>query len=164
AQERVNQTLLGFAAEFNLRTVATNDLHYVHRHDAEPHDVLLCLQTGANFEHPKRWRFDSQDFYLQTPAEMARVFNDMPDAPAAALPDSPEALAASPEVAGQVDLKTDMGVALLPPFEIPAGMTHDEYLRKKVEEGLRWRYGASPTRAAQDRVDVELDVIRQTGY
>ena len=153
AQERVNEVLRGFAAEFGLRLVATNDLHYVHQHDAEPHDVLLCLQTGANFEDPKRWRFDSQDFYLKTPAEMAGMFADMPDA-----------LATTLDVADQVHVTIDMGRSLLPPFEIPAGMTHDQYLRQKVEEGLRWRYGEDPPRAARDRAGVELDVIRQTGY
>ncbi len=153
AQERVNETLRGFAGEFGLRLVATNDLHYVHQHDAEPHDVLLCLQTGANFEDPKRWRFESQDFYLKTPAEMAAMFQDMPGS-----------LAASLEVAEQVNLTIDMGKSLLPPFEIPAGLTHDAYLRQKVEEGLRWRYGEDPPAAARDRMDMELDVISQTGY
>jgi DNA polymerase-3 subunit alpha len=153
AQERVNEALKGFSDEFGLRLVATNDLHYVHQHDAEPHDVLLCLQTGANFEDPKRWRFESQDFYLKTPAEMAATFQDMPGA-----------LAASLEVAELVDLTIDMGRALLPPFEVPAGMTHDQYLRQKVEEGLRWRYGEDPPRAAWDRMAEELDVIGVTGY
>src|SRR5207302_1905409 len=69
-QAQVNQALQGFAGEFGLRMAATNDLHYVHRQDAEPHDVLLCLQTGANFDDPKRWRFDSHDFYLKTAREM----------------------------------------------------------------------------------------------
>jgi DNA polymerase-3 subunit alpha len=153
AQERVNEALAGFSDEFGLRLVATNDLHYVHQHDAEPHDVLLCLQTGANFEDPKRWRFESQDFYLKTPAEMAATFHDMPGA-----------LAATLEIAELVDLAIDMGRALLPPFEVPAGMTHDQYLRQKVEEGLRWRYGEDPPRAAWARMDEELDVIRVTGY
>src|SRR5437660_845209 len=153
AQERVNEALKGFSDEFGLRLVATNDLHYVHQHDAEPHDVLLCLQTGANFEDPKRWRFESQDFYLKTPAEMAATFQDMPGA-----------LEATLQVAELVDLSIDMGKPLLPPFEIPAGMTHDEFLRQKVEEGLRWRYGEHPPRAAFTRMDEELDVIRVTGY
>jgi DNA polymerase III subunit alpha len=153
AQERVNEALLGFAREFGLRPVATNDLHYVHQHDAEPHDVLLCLQTGANFEDPKRWRFESQDFYLKTPAEMAATFSDMPGA-----------LEATLQIAETVNLSIDMGKSLLPPFEIPAGMTHDEHLRQKVEEGLRWRYGDDPPRAAWVRMDEELEVIRLTGY
>ncbi|HEY4025257.1 MAG TPA: DNA polymerase III subunit alpha [Candidatus Dormibacteraeota bacterium] len=153
AQERVNEALRGFSDEFGLRLVATNDLHYVHQHDAEPHDVLLCLQTGANFEDPKRWRFDSQEFYLKTPAEMVATFQDMP-----------QAVANSLEVAEQVAMAISMGKSLLPPFEIPAGLTHDEYLRTKTAEGLRWRYADDPPKAAWARMDVELEVIRQTGY
>jgi len=97
-QERVNATLVDFSQEFGLRLAATNDLHYVHQHDAEAHDVLLCLQTGANFDDPKRWRFESQDFYLKTAQEMADVFADMPTA-----------LASTLEVADQVKLKIDLG-------------------------------------------------------
>ena len=152
-QERVNQVLLGFAREFGLRTVATNDLHYVHQHDAEPHDVLLCLQTGANFDDPKRWRFDSTGFYLKTAAEMTQSFAELP-----------EALAATLEVADQVDLKIELGHHLLPPFDVPAGMTADTYLRQKVEEGLRWRYGDDPPREVRERADMELGVIQQTGF
>jgi len=153
AQQRVNEALAGFAKEFGLRLVATNDLHYVHQHDAEPHDVLLCLQTGANFEDPKRWRFDSQDFYLKSPAEMAAAFADLP-----------QALASTLEVAEQVDLTIEMGRSLLPPFQVPEGMTHDQVLRQKVEEGVRWRYGDRPDAAVRERMDMELDVIRQTGF
>lgn len=152
-QERVNQGLVQLAREFGLRLVATNDLHYVHRRDADAHDVLLCLQTGANFDDPKRWRFGSQDFYLKSAAEMAAVFSDLP-----------QALASTLEVADQVDLEIELGQTLLPPFEVPAGMTADGFLRQKVEEGLRWRYGADPPAAARERMENELRVIAQTGY
>jgi DNA polymerase III subunit alpha len=152
-QDQVNETLTSFAGEFGLRLVATNDLHYVHQHDAEPHDVLLCLQTGATFDDPRRWRFESQDFYLKTPAEMAQVFADMPDA-----------LAATLDIADQVSLKLSLGHNLLPPFEVPGGVTAEAYLRQKAEEGLRWRYGESPPREVRERLDMELGVIGQTGF
>jgi DNA polymerase-3 subunit alpha len=152
-QDQVNQALIGFGQEFGLRLAATNDLHYVHQHDADAHDVLLCLQTGANFDDPKRWRFDSQDFYLKSPGEMAATF-----------PDLPQALASTLEVADAVNLKIDLGHSLLPPFEVPEGLTADQYLRQKVAEGLRWRYGEDPGSTATERMDSELEVIRQTGY
>ncbi len=152
-QERVNATLVDFSREFGLRLAATNDLHYVHQHDAEAHDVLLCLQTGALFDDPKRWRFESQDFYLKSAQEMAEVFADMPDATANTL-----------EVADQVNVKIELGQTLLPPFEVPDGLTPDQYLRKLVDEGLKWRYGAQPPAAARERMDVELEVIGHTGY
>ena len=151
-QADVNTALVKFGAEFGLRVCATNDLHYVHRHDSEAHDVLLCLQTGARFNDPNRWRFSTQENYLKTPDEMRAAFADMP-----------EALASTLEVADQVDLKLNLGVSLLPPFDVPDGLTPDDYLRKLVLEGLRWRY-EEPSVAALERAEQELYVISQTGY
>jgi DNA polymerase III subunit alpha len=151
-QDKVNEALAGFGKEFGLRLCATNDLHYVHRHDSEAHDVLLCLQTGARFNDPNRWRFSSQENYLKTPDEMRAAFADLPDA-----------LASTLDVADRVDLKLKLGATLLPPFDVPDGMTPDQYLRKLVLEGITWRYG-EPTAAVKDRAENELSVISQTGY
>ena len=152
-QDRVNEALIGLGKEFGLRLCATNDLHYVHRHDSEAHDVLLCLQTGARFNDPNRWRFSTQENYLKTPDEMAASFADMPDA-----------LAATLDVADMVDLKLKLGATLLPPFDVPDGLTPDAYLARLVEDGLKWRYGADPADAAKERAATELSVIAQTGY
>src|SRR6266699_2824467 len=152
-QDRVNEALVGLGKEFGLRLCATNDLHYVHRHDSEAHDVLLCLQTGARFNDPNRWRFSTQENYLKTPDEMEASFADMPDA-----------LAATLDVADMVDLKLKLGATLLPPFDVPDGLTPDAYLGRLVEDGLKWRYGADPAEAAKERAGTELSVIAQTGY
>src|SRR4029079_11430423 len=151
-QARVNEALAVFGKEFKLRLCATNDLHYVHRDDAEAHDVLLCLQTNARCNDPTRWRFSTQENYLKTPEEMAAVFADLP-----------EALASTVEVGEMVDLKLHLGETMLPPFDVPDGLSPDQYLRKLVEEGLKWRYD-QPSSAALDRADTELKVIQQTGY
>src|SRR5712664_321039 len=151
-QQQVNEALAGFGKEFGLRLCATNDLHYVHRHDSEAHDVLLCLQTGARFNDPNRWRFSSQENYLKTAEEMRATFADLPDA-----------LASTLDVADMCDLKLKLGATLLPPFDVPDGMTPDEYLRKLVLDGITWRYG-EPTAAVTERAEVELSVISQTGY
>src|SRR6267378_2349571 len=151
-QDRVNEALTGFGKEFGLRLVATNDLHYVHREDSEAHDVLLCLQTGARFNDPNRWRFSTQENYLKTAEEMRTTFADLPDA-----------LASTIDVADMVDLKLKLGATLLPPFDVPDGLTPDQYLKKLVEDGLRWRF-EKPTAAIQERADNELSVISQTGY
>src|SRR5436309_8476633 len=152
-QDRVNEALIGLGKEFGLRLCATNDLHYGHRHDSEAHDVLLCLQTGARFNDPNRWRFSTQENYLKTPDEMAASFGDMPDA-----------LAATLDVADMVDLKLKLGATLLPPFDVPDGLKPDAYLARLVEDGLKWRYGADPAEAAKERAATELSVIAQTGY
>src|ERR1700687_3870641 len=151
-QEQVNVALADFGKEFGLRLCATNDLHYVHRHDSEAHDVLLCLQTGARFNDPNRWRFSSQDFYLKSPDEMLETFAALPDA-----------LASTLDVADMVDLKLKLGATLLPPFDVPDKLTPDQYLRKLVTDGIKWRYG-EPTAAVTERAEVELSVISQTGY
>jgi DNA polymerase III subunit alpha len=151
-QEPVNQALIGFGTEFGLRLASTNDLHYVERGDAEAHDVLLCLQTGALYDDPKRWRFGSQDFYVKTAEEMAGLFGDLPDA-----------LASTLDIADSCDVKISLGKTLLPPFDVPDGMTPDDFLRQRVADGLRWRYG-EPTSAQRERADEELAVISQTGY
>src|SRR5260221_6340182 len=152
-QDRVNEALTGFGKEFGLRLVATNDLHYVHREDSEAHDVLLCLQTGARFNDPNRWRFSTQENYLKTAEEMAEKFADLP-----------EALASTLEVADMCDLKLALGATLLPPFDVPDGLAPDQYLTKLVADGLKWRYRSEPSGAAKDRAANELEVIKATGY
>ncbi len=151
-QVEVNGVLAQFGKEFGLRVCATNDLHYVHRHDSEAHDVLLCLQTGARFNDPNRWRFSTQENYLKTPAEMIEAFADMP-----------EALASTVEVAAQCDLTLELGATLLPPFDVPDGLSPDAYLKQLVWKGLEWRFG-QPAPAARERAEQELNVIGQTGY
>ena len=151
-QDAVNHALREFATEFGLRLAATNDLHYVDAHDADAHDVLLCLQTGNLFDDPRRWRFESRDFYLKPAAEMAEVFADLP-----------EALAATLDIAAECRVEIELGRTLLPPFDVPDGLAPDAYLRKLVAEGLRWRYG-EPSAVHRERADDELAVIAQTGY
>src|SRR5438128_6298804 len=151
-QADVNAVLVRFGQEFGLRLCATNDLLYVHRHDSEAHDVLLCLQTGARFNDPNRWRFSTQENYLKTPAEMIETFQDLP-----------EALATTLEVAEQVNLKLSLGATLLPPFDVPDAMTPDQYLRQLVMKGMEWRFG-QPAAGAKERAEQELSVISQTGY
>ncbi len=152
-QDQVNAALVTLGAEFGLRLSATNDLHYVHRHDSEAHDVLLCLQTGARFNDPNRWRFSTQENYLKTAEEMATAFADLPDS-----------LASTLDVADMVHLEIKLGETLLPPFDVPDGLKPDQYLRKLVDEGIQWRFGAQPPEAVVERAANELDVIRQTGY
>src|SRR5438477_1491462 len=151
-QEQVNAALATLGKDFGLRLCATNDLHYVHRDDSEAHDVLLCLQTGARFNDPNRWRFSTQENYLKTAEEMAASFADLPDS-----------LASTLDVADMVDLKIKLGETLLPPFDVPDGLSPDQYLRRLVEDGMRWRYG-EPGAAVKERAENELMVIGQTGY
>ncbi len=151
-QRRLNEQLLRLAPEMDLPLVVTNDLHYVHQEQHEAHDVLLCVGTGSNLDTPNRMRFEGQEFYLKTAAEMFRLF-----------PDQREAYLNTRRVAEMVDLKLPLGELRIPHFPVPDGYTVETWLRKECEEGLVRRYGAI-TPVLQERLDYELGVILSMGY
>ncbi len=132
-QRRITPDLLKIAAEFDLKVVATNDVHYVNSTDWEPHDSLLCIQTGAHLQEQKRMRYDSHEFYLKSRAEMAAVF-----------PDNPEAILNTMAVAEMCDVKLPFGENHYPVYERPIELQYhadrerfnallDIYLEKKNE-------------------------------
>ncbi len=150
----VRDGLLEIARRTGLATVATNDSHYIHPDDAEAHDILLCLQTGARREEEKRFKFSGPNFYLAGSGEMRRRF-----APYG------EALGNTLAIAARCDLDIPLGRNLLPTYNpIPDGEDADSYLRQLCEQGLHERYGAAVTREARERLAMELDVIAQTGF
>ncbi len=153
AQQRVNEVLYRWGQELNLKVVATNDVHYLHKEDAEAHDILLSLQTGAKLDDPNRLRFDSDEYYLKSPSEMARQFAD-----------HPEVLETALEVADRVDeihLERDI---LLPNFPIPSGFESAfDYLRHLTYKGAKHRYDTILPEVEQ-RIESELDIIRKTGF
>ena len=151
-QKELNQHLLALGKELDVRVVATNDSHYVKPDDHRAHDVLLCIQTGATVDQTNRMRLGSNEFYLKSGAEMARVF-----------PGLDETLRNTLVVAEQVDLKLDFDRVLLPHFELPDGHTPESYLRQLCEEGVRRRYGEVTPRV-RERLEYELSVIERTGY
>ncbi len=151
-QRRLNEQLLRLAPEVGLRLIASNDLHYVRRTQAEAHDVLLCIGTGSNLDTPNRLRFESQEFYLKSAAEMESLFRDVP-----------EALRNTRRVAEMVDLKMQFGQLRLPHFPVPEGHTVESWLRVECDRGLRERYPVI-TQEIRDRLDYELDIICRMGY
>lgn len=153
SQEDVNQVLLGFAKKYNLKTIATNDAHYVEKEDYEPHDVLLCINTGSLLEQKDRFIFPSSDFYLKTKAEMNTLFGDVK-----------EAVENTMELASKVDEIELARDILLPAFPLPSGFDSQEvFLRHLSFEGAARRYGTI-TPKVQERLDFELDVIIKSGY
>jgi len=150
-QAHVNEALRDLSRRTGIPVVVTNDSHYTRREDAEAHDILLCLQTGTIVSDPKRMRFQGDEFYLKSPAEMAERFRDWPDG-----------LENTLRIAERchLDLETR---PLLPTFDVPGGETADGYLRKLVERGLRARYPEMPA-AVRERFEEELGVITDMGY
>ncbi len=151
-QRRLNEQLLRLGPEMGIPLVATNDLHYVRREQAEAHDVLLCVGTASNLDTPGRMKFETQDFYLKSAAEMAALFADVP-----------EAISNTRLISEMTSLEIPFGTLRLPDFPVPDGHTVESWLRAECERGLRQRYGAV-TPALQQRLDYELDVIIRMGY
>ncbi len=152
-QQRNIAGMLDLARDLDLPLIATNDVHYVHRDEAEAQDALMCIQMNVTLDASNKPRMgDTPEFYLKSPEEMAARFAEIP-----------EALRAPLEIAGRVALDLELGKPKLPHFPVPAGETPDSYLRRVCEEGLHRLYG-NPIAAQRDRLDQELRVIAQTGY
>ncbi|CQR74273.1 DNA polymerase III subunit alpha [Sporomusa ovata DSM 2662] len=151
-EKQANQQLVKIAQKLGLGLVATNDAHYINKQDAECHDVLLCIQTGKTVDEPGRMRFPSDDFYLKTPAEMAELFAEYP-----------EALANTCKIAERCDVTFNFDILYLPDFPTPDGTSDAEYLTKLCREALSRRY-SEVTPEVTARLDYELDVIKKMGY
>lgn len=121
-QRRIIPDLLKIATEFDLKVVATNDVHYVENSDWEPHDALLCIQTGAKVNDVKRMRYDAQQFYLKSRAEMELAFKEVP-----------ESITNTSAVAEMCEVDLPFGVDHYPvyerPIEVEAGNDTDNFER-----------------------------------
>jgi DNA polymerase-3 subunit alpha len=151
-QAQIKDALLRIARELKLPLVATNDAHYLCKGDHEAHDVLLCVGTGRLKGDPDRLRFDTEEFYLKTPAEMAELFAD-----------NPEALENTARIAEMCELELGQQRALMPTPEMPEGETPRTFLRKLAEQGLRERLPNADDEAHR-RLEYELGVIEKTGF
>ncbi|MDR2674639.1 MAG: DNA polymerase III subunit alpha [Opitutaceae bacterium] len=135
-QRKIIPGLLKIAEEFNLTVIASNDVHYVRATDAAPHDAMLCIQTGAKLDDPDRMRFDSQEFYLKSHDEMAKLFAEVP-----------ESITNTRLVAEMCDLAIPFpkGSERYPRYpltpEIQSTYSPSEYLLHLCVAGLRRRYG-----------------------
>ncbi len=153
-QKELNQKLLLLGEKAEIPLVATNDVHYLEREDAEAHDVLLCIQTGKNVEETKRLKFDGDGFYFKSEEEMRNIFADFP----------PEVLENTWKIADKINLDFDFDKRYLPHYDIPSSYsTPEDYLRDLCREGLTKRY-AKLTSEIQARLDYELGVIEQMGF
>ncbi|MEJ7588975.1 MAG: DNA polymerase III subunit alpha [Ferruginibacter sp.] len=166
-QDKVNLSLLKFAKKYNVKIIASNDSHYVDQKDSNAHDILLCINTGEKQGTPKmnefsdddvlvknkRFAFPNDQFYLKTGAEMAKVFEDIP-----------EAIDNTNEIVDKVavlDLKRDI---LLPHFVVPPNFkSQDEYLENLTWTGAKERYKIF-TPETEERINFELGVIRDMGF
>jgi DNA polymerase III subunit alpha len=163
-QRVVNSGIPAIARDLGLKMVCTNDVHYLREADAHPHDVLLCIGTGKAFSDPKRLRYDARQFFLKTPAEMADVFKDFPDA-----------LANTVRISERCNVKLAEGRNYLPNFDVPPGFTLDGYFEHVAREGFKARLPRLQQLASvgalrhtideyERRLSYELDMIKKMEY
>jgi DNA polymerase-3 subunit alpha len=136
-----------------LPLLATNDLHYTFNEDARSHEALLCVQSGSTLADPKRFKFDNDEFYLKTPAQMRELFKEIPESCDNTL-----------LIAERCNVTLREGENLLPRFEVPAGETEDSWLIKESERGLQGRMGTRVTDEHHARLKYELDVMIKMGF
>ena len=151
-QLRILPDMKRLREETGIPFVATNDVHYVKREDAIPHDVLLCIQTAKTVDDENRMRFPNDQFYLKSPEEMELIFADIP-----------EALENTNKIAERCNMEFQFGQIHLPEFRAPDGKTNEEYLRELCLEGMSFRYG-TPSPELEERLEYELETISAMGY
>ena len=151
-QRTVNQQLLRMSKETGIGLVATNDVHYTYEEDVEPHDILLCIQTGKKLADENRMRYEGGQYYVKSEAEMRELF-----------PYALEALENTQRIADRCHVEIEFGVTKLPKYDVPDGMTSWEYLNKLCFEGLVRRYPDKHEELAE-KLSYELSVIKTMGY
>ena len=164
SQEDINQVLIRFARKYNVSIIATNDSHYIDESDANAHDILLCINTSEFQSTPKatneesgkgfRFGFPNEQFFFKTQAEMAELFKDIPEAL-----DNTNKLIDSivaPQLARDI---------VLPHYVIPDGFqSQNDYITHLAVEGCKKRYGGSIPGNVEERLNFELNTIRQSGF
>ena len=171
-QETANDLIYQFAKEFDLKVVATNDIHYVNSDDNIAQDALICLQTSRQMSETNRLTLMDFDLSMLTGEEMAKNFSD-----------HPEVISNTAEVADRCNLKLELGGIIIPDFPVPEGHTLDSYFKECAHMGLNWRYGKEPIKIedlpkdrepshedlkiekeVMDRALYEMGVIEKMGY
>ena len=169
-QAQLVPPLIKLAKKFGLKTIASNDVHYVKGEDWAPHDALLCIQTGSKLDDVNRMRYEAREFYLKSREEMEDLFREVP-----------ESIVNTFAVAEMCEVKLPFGENNYPVFTMPPEIKTEvsdniEYLRKLCIEGLHQRYEVTYEEASEraeedsqvkelsERLDYELGVIGKTGF
>ena len=152
-QQKANAVIIELAKRNGVKVVCTNDSHFVNEEDAEAHDRLLCLNSGAKITDEKRLLYTKQEWF-KTRKEMELVFSDIP-----------EALTNTMEILGKIEMYDIDHKPILPDFPLPDGFeSEDDYLRYLTYEGAKKRYGEDLSDELRERIDFELQTIRTMGF
>lgn len=151
-QKRIIPEIIKLSQETGVDVVATNDIHYLKKEDAKYQDVLMCIQMEKTIDDPDRMRFETEEFYIKSPEEMADLFEYIPSA-----------VENTAKIAKRCNVDFDFNTRHLPSYDVPNGMDAFEYLTKLCSEGLEKRYTQVPEELRK-RLDYELNVIKNMGF
>lgn len=151
-QHMTNGLMIEMAKKFELPLVATNDVHYCNKHDAPAQDILMCVSTGKTVHDTARLKHETDEFYLKSPDEMARLF-----------PDHTQALRNTIRIAEMCNVNLEFGGYQLPDFATPDGSSSEDYLRRLCTQGVMEKYGTLDGQIGE-RLDYELGVIANMGF
>ncbi|MBV1887829.1 MAG: DNA polymerase III subunit alpha [Urechidicola sp.] len=170
-EQHVNEILISFSKKHEVKLVATNDVFYINKNDAVPHDILMCVKDGEKFDTPKgrgrgyRYGLPNDEYYFKSTDEMVALFQD-----------TPQAILNIQEVIDKVEPYPLARDVLLPKFDIPQQFVNSEdkidggvrgenaYLKHLTFEGAKKRYGEELDKETIERIDFELSIIEMTGY
>ena len=152
-EKRVMADLVRLAKELGLPLLATNDLHYTKAEDADAHAALLCVQSGSTLDDPKRFKFDSNDFYVKTPQQMRALFKDFPEACDNTL-----------LIASRAHVEFDENANFMPRFPVPEGASESSFFAQEVHRGLAVRYPSGIPAQVSAQAEYEIGVITQMGF
>lgn len=152
-QNLVNQKLIKLSKETGIPLVATNDAHYLRRQDAKAHEILMCIQMGKKINDEDRMKFTTEEVYVKSSDEMSELFLNIP-----------EAIENTVKIAEMCNVELEFGKLHLPEFKVPEGREPFEYLREQCFNGLERLFGSECDDEKNERLDYELNVIKQMGY
>jgi DNA polymerase-3 subunit alpha len=164
-EKRIHEALFRLEKELNIPLVATNDSHYLCGEDSHAHDVMLCVQTGSKLQDKERFRFDSDQFFVKSAEEMARLFKD-----------SPDVLRRTMEIAERCEFKLKAVDDPFPLFDVPEGHTINSYFEQVCREGYKKRLETavrdleargvlrSPAHEYEARLEYEIKIIEKMNY
>lgn len=151
-QAYVNASLRALSKKHGVKTVITNDVHYINKEDAVTQDVLMCVQTGVKIDTPNRMKMPCDEFYLKTYDELAQVF-----------PNDLDALDTTVEIANKCNFSFTYGQYKFPHYIPENGKTPIEFIRNLIDDGIKRKYGEE-TQEIRERIEMELGVIEKQGF